>query len=132
MFKTLNPDLTVFKKTSSEALDGRRCDVYRADEQATREFLNEILTGMEQAQSALQQVSNVELKIWICDDGYLHQLTLNMEGQAQNKPDQKASISMRFHCWDLNSQIEIQPPPNPAPLQPSPLFKLGTPTATTR
>ncbi len=126
-FKGQNQDWSKFKKTGTEKFDGRSCDVYSADKEAAMEFFNEFSKQSQQSQS-LDQLSNAELKVWVCDDGYFHQLRMSMEGSAKDKPNQKVSILMLIHFSDLNANIKITPPPSPAPLKTPAFFNFGTPT----
>ncbi|MCI0476842.1 MAG: hypothetical protein L0Y55_11385, partial [Anaerolineales bacterium] len=121
-------DWSSFKKSATETLDGKRCDVYRGDKNATTKFFQSVDTGTTNKQS-LDTIDNAETKFWVCDDGYLHQWTMNVEGRAKDKPTEKVSFQIRLHVWDFNTNIKLTPPANPAPLQmPAFDFSFATPT----
>lgn len=123
-------DWNAFKKTTTEALDGRRCDVYVGDKNATMKLFQAASSGMPNS-DVLGNIENATTKLWICDDGYLHQLWMNIEGRSKDKPTEKVSLQMRLHIWDFNANIKLTPPANAVPLQ-MPSFNLGlaTPTKT--
>jgi hypothetical protein len=123
-------DWSGFKKSATETLDGKRCDVYRGDKNATTKLFQSVDTGTTNKQS-LDTIDNAETKFWICDDGYMHQWTMNIEGRAKDKPTEKVSFQIRLHIWDFNANIKLTPPANPAPLQmPAFDFSFATPTKT--
>jgi hypothetical protein len=124
-----NMDLNGFRKTGSETLDGQRCDVYTADKNSSLELFRSLNTSGAPNQDALGALDNAETKIWICDDGYFHQLAMNMEGHSQSNPAQKTAIQLKMRVFDLNANIKITAPANAAPMQ-APAFFFGTPTAT--
>lgn len=123
-------DWSAFKKTGTETFDGRRCDVYTGDKNATTKLFQAASTETP-GKSSLDNIESATTKFWICDDGYLHQWTMNIEGRAKDKPTEKVSFQIRLHVWDFNANIKLTPPANPAPLQmPSFDFSLATPTKT--
>lgn len=124
-----NVDLNGFRKTVTEQLDGRKCDVYVADKEASLGLARSINTGTTSTEDALGSLDSAETKIWICDDGYLHQLAMNLEGHDKSKPTQKMAFQIKFRVSDLNTDIKIAAPANAAPMQ-APSFSFGTPTAT--
>ncbi len=124
-------DWNSFKKTSTETFDGKRCDVYSGDKNATLKFFQSVNAKETTGKQSLDTIDNAEIRFWICDDGYLHQWTMNVEGRAKDKPTEKVSFQIRLHLWDFNGNIKLTPPANPAPLQmPSFDFGLATPTTT--
>lgn len=123
-------DWNAFKKTGTEILDGRRCDVYSGDKNTTIKLFQSASTETSGA-SWLDNIENATTKFWICDDGYLHQWIMNIDGRAKDKPTEKISLQSRLRMWDFNANIKLTPPANPAPLQmPSFDFSLATPTKT--
>ncbi len=127
-FKQQNQDWTKFKKAGTEKLDGRSCDVYAADKDAAWDFFNQFDTQQTQMPENIDQLLSAEIKVWVCDDGYLHQMRVSMDGTSKDKPNDKVSILMLMHFSDLNGNVKITAPLNPAPLQAPAFFNLGTPT----
>jgi hypothetical protein len=123
-------DWSGFKKTTTETLDGKRCDVYSGDKTATTKLFQSVNTQETTSKQSLGDVDSAETKFWICDDGYLHQWTLNIEGRNKDKPTERVPFQIRLHLWDFNANIKLTPPANPAPLKmPSFDFTILTPTA---
>ncbi len=125
---TQNVDWNIFKKTGTETFDNRRCDVYTGDKHAAREMFTSLDLGGTTNLDTLDQLDNAEIKFWVCDDGYMHQMLLNMEAHDAKKPTDKITLQLRLHLYDFGANIKLTPPPNPAPLQ-MPLFST-TPTKT--
>lgn len=122
-------DWNAFKKTTIEVLDGRRCDVYVGDKNTTMQLFDAIVTGIVQQQDVLSNITNATTKFWICDDGYLHQLLMNIEGSPPDQPSEKVGSQIRMHIWDFNANIKLTPPANAVPLQGSTFnFGFATPT----
>jgi len=121
-------DWNAFKKTGAEILDGRRCDVYSGDKNTTIKLFQSASRETPSG-SGLDNIENATTKFWICDDGYLHQWTMNVEGRTKERPNEKVSFQIRLHVWDFNANIKLTPPANPAPLQ-MPSFDFAMPTPT--
>lgn len=124
-----NADLNGFRKTGTEPLDGKRCDVYTAGKESSLGLFRLINTAGAQAEDTLGALDNAETRIWICEDGYLRQLTMRLDGHNKDKPTQKISMQIKFRISNLNVAVKITPPANAAPMQ-APSFFFGTPTAT--
>jgi hypothetical protein len=124
-------DWNSFKKTTTEVLDGRRCDVYMGDKNVTLKFFDAIATTTGQGQDSLGNITNATSKFWVCDDGYLHQLLMNVEGASPNKPSEKVSFQVRLHAWDFNTNIKLTAPATAVPLPNTSFnFFFATPTRT--
>ncbi len=126
-FKGENPDVTKFTKTKTEKFDGQNCDVYTADTAATLELLRSMDTSSLPGQQDLQGLESATTQIWICADGYLHQLKLDMSGH-QSGSSEVFGMQVRVHLSDINGKVTLTPPTNAAPLQMPDWFKIETPT----
>ncbi|MBI4670467.1 MAG: hypothetical protein HY741_02195 [Chloroflexi bacterium] len=106
-------------KSGVEPLDGMSCDVYRADREATIAALQDL----DQAQSQLPTTMDLaalevaETKIWICADGYFHQLQMTVKGKSKDAPTQTVGMQVLVHMYDLNGNVTITPPPDAKPLE---------------
>jgi hypothetical protein len=120
-------DWNGFEKSGSETLDGRRCDVFRGDRDTTYRLFLDLETQGTRTQDLFDALDNAEIKLWLCDDGYFHQLTMSLEGYQSAKPTDKVSMQVRIHLYDFNISVKITPPANPVPMQ-MPSFGLATPT----
>ncbi|MEW5720416.1 MAG: hypothetical protein AB1817_17460, partial [Chloroflexota bacterium] len=120
-----------FQKSGNETLDGKRCDIFRADRDTTYRFFQDLDTQGTQTQDLFDTLDDAEIKLWLCDDGYFHQLTMNLVGYQRAQPTDKVSMQVRIRLYDFGANIKITPPANPAPMQ-MPFFGLTTPTPTTK
>ena len=123
-----NADWASFKKTASETFDGKQCDVYTGDQAATLNLFQSLASQGAPNEDSLTDFDKAEAKFWVCDDGYLHQMTMNVQGHDKTKPTEPVSLQLRLHLYDLNTNFKLTPPTNPAPLE-TPSFFLATPTA---
>lgn len=46
----------------------------------------------------------------ICEDGYLHEYTVNVAAQRLNQAADTFTINFRFHLWDFDTPIMLTPP----------------------
>jgi hypothetical protein len=124
-----NVDWNIFKKTSTETFDNRRCDVYTGDKNAALTMFQALDLQSTTDFNALSQLDSADIKFWVCDDGYMHQLVMNMEAHDAKKPTDKITMLLRVHLYDFNANIKITPPANAAPLTGS-FFGIVTSTPT--
>ena len=104
----INGDWSQFKKSRSDTFDGKKCDVYSA--------------GKEAAGSIIQTVSKPILTslvadsgstdMWICDDGYLHNLTATVQAHDSTTPTKAGKIEMSFHIFEQGGNVVITAPAN--------------------
>lgn len=124
-----NVDWSAFKKTSTETFDNRRCDVYTGDKNAALSMLSSLDLQSTTDLSVLSQLDSADIKFWICDDGYVHQMLMNMEAHDAKKPTDKITMLFRVHLYDFNGNIKLTPPANAVPLSGS-FFGIVTSTPT--
>jgi hypothetical protein len=122
-----NADWASFKKTASEPFDGKQCDVYTGDQAAMSDLFQSLHTQGTPVEDSPIDLDKAEAKFWVCDDGYLHQMIMNMEGHLKAKPTEPISFQVRLHHYDQNTDLKLTPPTNPAPLE-TPSFFLTAPT----
>lgn len=122
-----NVDLSAFRRTSTDTFDNRRCEVYTGDKVATFKLFQLLDAKDTPDKDTLKEVETAETKFWVCDDSYLHQFTMNIEGRNKDKPNEKVEFQLRLHLFDLNGNVKITPPQNASPLS---FFNLATPTKT--
>ena len=101
-----------FQPSIRESLDGIACQVYRYIPKNLNEAgIANILS--ENESNALGALDPSEMKLWICDDGMLHQLTVDANGHNPRRTTDKGSAKLQLHFWDFqNTSIKIDPPPN--------------------
>jgi hypothetical protein len=111
-------DLEQFERVALEIFDGRRCDVYATvdGDVVFRALRYKFGGNMTAGGVDFEGVGNTELKIWICDDGYLHQMQMRFAGHDQSQPERQIERSYRLHLFDFDAAIEITPPSDAVPL----------------
>jgi hypothetical protein len=126
-------DLSVFAPAGTETLDGTKCSVYGANKQ---DALNALLgmgatSEIGQGEWSLIQdnIQSSEYKIWVCDDGYLHQMRINIQAQDQRQPQQAFGMKLLLHAYDFGSNLKVTVPANAIPAV-SPFIQTEVPTRT--
>ena len=106
-----------FQPSARESLDGVACQVYRYVPKNLNEAgIANILS--ENESNALGALDASEIKLWICDDGMLHQLSVDANGHNPRRVADKGAAKLQLHLWDFqNTGIKIDPPPNPEKFQ---------------
>lgn len=110
-------DPTDFKLSGTESLDGKQCEVYAGDKTAVVNAFNKLGGATGATQEDLDSIDVAEFKFWVCDDGYLHQVKMGIEGHDKNDPTQKGAFELVLQLSDFDGSITITPPENPLPLQ---------------
>ncbi len=116
-YGTRNPDWTGFKKSGTETLDEKRCDVYRADKQATYKWYTSVSPEDIPNKDDFQDLDNAEIKVWVCSDGYMHQFRMILETHSKYDPSLKGKMQQQMHFFDINGNISITAPASPVPFR---------------
>lgn len=106
-----------FKETGTEALDNKSCKIFAGDKSAVVNAFSKLGGATGATQEDLDSIDNAEFKFWVCDDGYLHQIKMLIEGHEKDKPDQKGQFEILMKISDFNGDITITPPADAIPLQ---------------
>jgi len=101
-----------------ETLDGMNCQTYIADKAATLDGMKAFDDATKQLPSDfnVDAVEFAETKFWICDDGYFHQMTLNLRAKNKSKPSEMIGMAIAIHLYDYDGNFKITPPENATPL----------------
>jgi hypothetical protein len=108
-------DESGFTQTGSEEIDGLQCAVYIGDREATLAALeglgeDTLPTGEE------ENLEIAELRFWVCEDGYVHQIQADLSGTNPEVPDQQVELALRMRFFDINGDISIEAPADAVPL----------------
>ena len=131
-FLSNNPDLAArFTPAGTAALDGQRCAVYSADQAAALSAFaalspNTQLTPAQLAQIQ-SEIQSATFQVWVCGDGYLHQMQITLKGPDKNHPGQTIGFSLFMHLFDFNGPIKIAAPAGALPATPPSLFVTPAP-----
>ncbi len=109
----LSPDLKEFSKIGSESVDARACDVYTIDKEAGRRVLqaSKAITAAQ-----MDQVVNVEVTYWLCNDGYVHRSRIRVDVKDPLNPSTTDIVRIEGHSFDFNAPIQIAEPAGAVPL----------------
>jgi hypothetical protein len=126
-----NLDWQGITAAGTEQLDGLNCQVYVADKFATLGGIKAIGSATDQLPSDFDpdNVEIAETKFWLCEDGYFHQMTLQIKGKDKNNPSKTVGMSATVHLYDFDGNFEIRAPENAVPLDMS-KFGIMSPTQT--
>ncbi|MGB8647098.1 MAG: hypothetical protein WCF84_17810 [Anaerolineae bacterium] len=121
-----NSDWSGFIKAGTDTLDGYTCDLYLGDRAATLRVFRSMDPTQVPGQPGTQGLTEAATQIWLCNDGYLHQMKLHMAGVSPDSTKPPFSFDVLLHLYDMGQNIPITPPANASPL-PTPLFRTPTP-----
>ncbi len=123
-------DFSSLSSAGKESLDEKKCDVYSAGKQdAMNAFLGLGATpdiSKEDWSLIEKNVQTSEYKVWVCDDGYLHQVRISIEAQDSTQPGQVFGMKLLLHARDFDSSFKIAAPANAIPAV-SPFIVTPTP-----
>ncbi len=118
-----------FKLSGNESLDGKTCEIYAGDKSVVLNAFSKLGGATGATQEDLDSIDNAEFKFWVCDDGYLHQVRMLIEGHDKNNVEQKGAFEIVMKINDFDADIVITPPPDAIPLNlPTPPAPEATPT----
>ncbi|CAG0984342.1 hypothetical protein ANRL3_02343 [Anaerolineae bacterium] len=107
-----------YQSTARESLDGQNCQVWRAVPKSANETGIGNLLGAGQDTSAFGALDQAEVKLWICDDGILHQLGIELAGHNAKSVNQKGTAQLQMRLQDIqNPAIKITAPTGAEPFQ---------------
>jgi hypothetical protein len=112
-----------FVASARESLDGQSCQVWRYEPKSTTETgLGDVL-GADQDGSLFGTLEQGEIKLWACEDGLFHQLSVDLAAHNSKQAADKGTMKWLLHIWDVgNAAIKIDAPSSAEP------FQLAVPT----
>jgi hypothetical protein len=106
-----------------EPLDGQNCQVWRSLPKSLADTGIGSALGLDQDTGPFAALDQAEVKAWLCDDGVLHQLGIDITAHNPRQVTEKGTAKFLLHLWDFqNAAIKIDAPANAEP------FRVGTPT----
>jgi tetratricopeptide (TPR) repeat protein len=104
----------------TETLDGQRCDLMRADEDAAPHMV-EALASLpsklktdqpvrQQLQAQRSTLTNSEATIWVCSDGYLHRVEARYGYQTSRASDGEITWTLKLDLLGINDPVSIAAP----------------------
>jgi hypothetical protein len=106
-----------FQPVARESLDGQNCQVWRYVPKASAETGLGNSLGADQYSSPFGALEQGEIKLWVCDDGAAHQLTVDIAAHNPKNAAEKGAAKLLLHFWDLNAAIQIDAPVGAEPFQ---------------
>ncbi len=102
-----------FQPSTRETLDSVSCQVYRYIPKNLTETGIANLIGSDQEASFFGALDASEIKLWVCEDGLAHQITVDVNAHNPRRATDKGTAQLKLHMWDFASTaIKIDPPPN--------------------
>ena len=104
---------TNFSTSSADPIDDAACTIYSADQAGVIRLINGIngvSNAAEESASEFLTFRESYFKLWVCEDGYLHQIDTSMGVTDQAGAD--FMFKLKLHLYDLDGAIQITPPPD--------------------
>ncbi len=112
-----------FAPAGSESLDGQNCSSFRAAPQALAGTGVASVLGLDPDTGAFSALDSTQVRVWVCDDGMLHQLSVEIAAHNLRQANEQGTAKLLLHIWDISSpSLKIDPPANAEP------FQVATPT----
>lgn len=130
---TAQVDPATLTPVGTEKLDQQACTIYQAGRWPAMAALL-AFAGAPQLddEQAIKQVlrdyrlHEATLKLWICDDGYLHQLAIDELLALWERPEVEVAFGLHVRVTDINGPVSIARPRDARPFVPE---ERATPTA---
>jgi hypothetical protein len=95
--------------SGEQALDRQECAVWRAENSNVARGFGQMAINRN-VERQLGKVDQTEIAIWICPDGYIHQVVGRVDGHDPARPADKAAVELKFHLYDFDAPITITAP----------------------
>jgi len=115
-----------FQAAGSETLDDEKCTVWSAqDAVAIQEIIG--VTQAAELKAQMGEIDSSELKVWTCADGYIHRIRGLVKGHSAQNPANTVSITLSFDLNQFDAALDIQPPADAQPFNPTQATDTPTP-----
>jgi len=111
-----------YQPLARESLDGQNCQVWRNVPKTLAETGIGYALGSDQTTTAFSALDQAEVKLWVCDDGALHQIGIDIAAHNPKQTTQKGTAKLLVHIWDMGAAIAVDAPASAEP------FRLRVPT----
>ncbi len=115
-FKAQDSARVNFKATGIDLFDLQPCEVWSAQNPTVARSLSG--ASNSDAKRELGTIDQFDIKIWVCADGYMHQMKMTISGHDPKVPTDKETINVSFHIHDFGANIQIPAPANAQPFAP--------------
>lgn len=111
-----------FTKAGTETLDGKRCDVFKGNKDALTRIFDQsgLGTFADDARASESEVTAGSLEISVCDDGYVHRLTMGISLKVEEAGDTPIDFTFGVRMSDFGASFKLEAPKD--------LGTLGTPS----
>lgn len=115
-------DLNELRNEGPVALDDQACDLFSGGRGPALAALNG--TGVStrpgperpvEEQMAGMEVDQAEFKLWVCADGYVHQVEVHFAARQQADPAHTVKTTMLLHLWEYDGLLGVAAPIDPVP-----------------
>lgn len=105
-------DFSRFTAGATAERDGVRCQEYRGDRDATTALFASLSAVGLPTQLPESAITDAAAQVWVCEDGYLRQLTITFTGTATDPQGQAQpfSFALDVQLSDINGSIRLTPP----------------------
>ena len=71
-------------------------------------------TGLPGA-AELENVERADLRFWVCEDGYFHQMTLDFAGTTEGQ-EEPVELALLLRLYDFDGDISVTAPADAEPI----------------
>ena len=102
------------RKIGTETLEGQSCDVWAwnfTNSSQLLGFLSDVNSKVD-----MTVTDKAETKSWLCRDGYVHRVAMEILGHAKDNVNEKGAMKLESRMWDFeNPALTIKAPEGALP-----------------
>ncbi|MBX0326301.1 hypothetical protein K2Z83_01155 [Oscillochloris sp. ZM17-4] len=109
-----------FAPAGQEQLDSQACQRFSGDRSVSLAVLKSLSDSGLPVDTSAEHVDSVAADLWVCDDGYLHQVRLAFAGTTPGETPLPFDFTMTMHMYDFDADVGVVAPETALDLAVSP------------
>ncbi|MEI7771122.1 MAG: hypothetical protein WCI67_14105 [Chloroflexales bacterium] len=101
---------TGFSPAGQEQLDRQRCQRFRGDRAASLAILKSLGDSGLPVDTVSEHIDRVAADLWVCADGYLHQVRLAFAGATPAQKPQPFDFTISMRMYDFAADVGVAAP----------------------
>jgi len=99
-----------FRPAGHEQLDGLPCSRFSGDRAVSLAILKSLSDSGLPVDTTPEHVGSVESDLWVCNDGYLHQVRLSFAGETPGEKPLPFDFALTLHMFDFETDVGLAAP----------------------
>lgn len=103
-------DPSGFAPADTMQLDGMTCHRFISDRPAALAVLRSLGASGLTVDTNPEHIDSVGANLWVCPDGYLHQVEIAFAGTTPGDPAQPFDFTLTLHMYDFTAPVDVLAP----------------------